>query len=193
MAQLSMHIHDHRLWSLLVQCDCSNVYLHIIWLLSINSITISCNIGIVPPLIYNAYLNQPEMGVFICIVRNSVSARWIVDGYQADSVRILSRGIVVTYNTSMIADHIDSKIFIPATVANSHGVIAKCRGYFSGTTFIESNQTAIFNVQGDSVICAFCVINFSVLSLCNYVLSLCSRNCPDAQYNGKNDTFYKLL
>ena len=104
--------------------------------------------GILPPLIYNAYLNQPDPGVFVCLVPNTVSARWIVDGYQADSVRILSRGVVVTYGSSTVANHIVSRIFIPATIANSHGVMAKCRGYLSGLSFVDSSETATFNVQG---------------------------------------------
>ncbi|XP_064402670.1 uncharacterized protein LOC135348401 isoform X2 [Halichondria panicea] len=99
------------------------------------------------PFVYNAYLNQPDNGVFVCLVRNGGSARWIVDGQQADSVPILSREITVTYDLNQVPGYITATITIPATVVNSNGVTCKCRRYTS-IGFVEAYETAKFYVQG---------------------------------------------
>lgn len=106
------------------------------------------NAGINPPLTYNAYLNQHTNGVFTCVVENSLSARWIIDGQQADSIPIIIRGISVTYDVTSIAGYVVATVSIPATAINSQ-VIGKCRGYMTGSRFVESVETIRFNVQGN--------------------------------------------
>ncbi len=100
---------------------------------------------------YNAYLNQPENGVFVCLVRSGGSARWIVDGQQADSAAILSREITVMYDLNQVPGYIIATLSIPATVVNSNGVTCKCRRYIPRSiSFVEANETAKFYVQGKS-------------------------------------------
>ena len=71
-----------------------------------------------------------------------------MDGYPADSVRILNRGITVTFDSETVVNHVITHIFIPYTPENLHGVSCKCRSYISATNYLETPETAHFQVQG---------------------------------------------
>lgn len=104
---------------------------------------------IIPPFNYNAYLNQPQNGVFTCHLRDHAFIRWTINGDIITSSISDSTGIV--FDNAVLSDYTVSRLFIPANSVNSGGVDVQCVAISSRTSVRDiSNETAHFRVQGDS-------------------------------------------
>ena len=104
-------------------------------------------LGILHPLVYNAYLGQPMPAVFTCELQDADITRWIVDGVASNGDALTRRGIVVHPDIEMPPYKI-SRISIPATEIRVNRI--KCAGYEAppSTLSMRSFETANFYVQG---------------------------------------------
>ena len=104
---------------------------------------------IIPPLIYNAYLDSQECGTFTCVTRNNDDVHWLVDGVLDSFPSVVNTRLIRINSTE--AGH--SMIIIPAIPVNQHIAEIKCiaytlNEYFQPVDEQESTETAQFNIQG---------------------------------------------
>ena len=103
-------------------------------------------VGIIPPLSYNAYLNQSKPGVFTCQLKNQSITRWIINGTVINSGITRSRGIFINRTEKRTI----SELIVPATSINSVGLDVQCKAIsLEPYQSVTSKETAQFRVQGN--------------------------------------------